>query len=274
MTVSTIARPLCVLGLAVASGLLAPHSSVAATSTADVAFDFDAVSEGARVTTVGNSGTASLTTAVVTAGSGQLTGARSRSTQGGAIRFPAFSSSDSAARAVLRVDNAGNTDQMSPGTRDFTWGADVRIDSATYSTRTGTTDNGDNLVQRGLAGSGRQFKLELDAHRPACRVEGGGGALRVVLPVVLDSTSWYRASCARAGGKLTVSLARYGDTGAVTATWSKSATRSAGFGNLTWQRASIPMSVGGKLTTSGAIVSGASDQLNGTVDNVFLDISG
>ncbi|MGL5828110.1 MAG: hypothetical protein ACRC0L_00900, partial [Angustibacter sp.] len=67
----------------------------------------------------------------------------SRFGQGKAVRTPSFT--DHGPKAVLSI-SASYADPLSPGWRDFAFGADVKLDSApTLSKSPGSTDNGDNV---------------------------------------------------------------------------------------------------------------------------------
>jgi hypothetical protein len=95
-----------------------------------------------------------------------------------AVRFPAHSAATDAPRAVVRVVPEG-PDALDPGTGRFESGADVVLDATSESGAVGSTDNGDNLVQRGLFDDLSQYKVQLDARRPSCRVKGSAGTVFV-----------------------------------------------------------------------------------------------
>lgn len=266
---------------AVAAGVLMFASSTAPASAAgdsgpELSLDFDAsAGAGAVVNDVVNVGSGSVAATVVTLNGGQASTVESRVTQNQGLRFPTFDASLAGQRAIVKVVNSGLDDQLSPGTRAFTWGADLRIDPLSSSTVTGSADNGNNLVQRGLAGTQHQFKLELDKAQPACRVESPAGALRVGAPMKVDSSSWYRAICSRSGDSLTITVNRFSSTGALAQTWTRTAVfnGAGGLGAIAWGNREAPLSVGGKIYEDGRIAAEASDQFNGTIDNVFVDIS-
>ena len=249
------------------------RSSTAESPSSGLLLDFDSAPTGAVVTSVENTGTAPVSGSVVTTNGGEAVSVASRNGQTNGVQLPAFDPTAAGPRAVIAVVTSGTTEVLSPGKRSFSWGADFKVDAVSASKETGSTDNGDNLVQRGLAGSHRQFKLELDKRQPACRVEASAGSLRVQIPVTVEPTSWYRATCTRVYNTVTATLVRYDADGNVTDSWTRSATRSKGLGTLTWVNPQVPVSVGGKLTNDGRVVSTASDQFNGVVDNVVLDIT-
>ncbi len=273
--VGAAAGALALAGVATAVGA---GSASADSGERLVAFDFSTPSDalGAKQTRFGNDGTASVTTSVVSAGAGQVTSVASRDGAGTAVRLPAFDPSAGGPRAVISVVNASGTDQMAPGSRSFSWGADfvLAADSATHSS--GSHDDGDNLVQRGLYGH-TQMKLDADGRRPGCRLRGStgpAGAVRVVAPMTVDAGHWYRATCSRSGATLSITVSQFDASGAVARTWSRSATSDAGFGSITWGQTRTPLTIGGKLTSRGHLTSGSSDQFNGRVDNVVLRITG
>lgn len=248
------------------------QSSTAESASPELLLDFDGAAAGSVVTNVDNTGTAPVSGSVVTTNGGQAVSEASRGDQLNGVRLPAFDPKVTGPRAVIAVVTSNTTEVLSPGKRAFSWGADFKLDAVSTSKETGSTDNGDNLVQRGLAGSHRQFKLELDKRQAACRVEASAGSLRVQIPVTVDPSSWYRATCSRMLNKVTATLVRYDADGNVTDSWSRSATRSSGLGTLVWSNPEVPLSVGGKLTNDGRVVAKASDQFNGVVDNVVFDI--
>lgn len=249
---------------------LAPAAQASVSSTSTIALNFDDATPGALVTTTSNLGTAPVSTSVVTSNGGSALGAASLANQGTAVQFPTFDSSRSGPRAVISIRNSG-PDLMNPGDRDFSWGADFSIDATSYSHAIGSFDNGDNLVQRGLARSQAQFKLQLDNHQPSCRIATPMGNLLVIVPVSVTPGVWYNATCTRSGTVLTASLTQYDETGNRVQTWTRSATKT--LGPLTWSDPLVPLSVGGKLSTTGALVP-ATDQFNGLVDNAFVTIQG
>lgn len=184
-----------------------------------------------------------------------------------AVRLPALASGWSAPRAVIRVRHqAQSGDPLSPGSRGFQFGAMFKKDERSAGT---TTDNGDNLVQRGLASDPSQYKLEVDGGRLACRVKGDAGAVTVRSSVPIYWHRWYSAVCARSGSTVTVTVTEHlADTNRVTRS-----SASGSIGTLRWSKPKTPMSVGGKLAADGSIIRSATDQFNGIISDPFLDIS-
>lgn len=235
--------------------------------------DFDYVSgpDGQPVTTVQVSGAASVSADVATRNGGQLVAATGRTGSGRAVRMPAFGAADSTPRAVVRVVNAGSRDQLSPGNRDFSFGADFVLDAV--SSQTGSSDDGDNLVQRGRFDDPDQYKLQIDSRRPSCRLMGTTGSsavdLLVTSSVVVDSTHWYTATCVRTGSTLQVVVSKINSDGTTTTTTTTK--RSQGVINISMPAKSTALSIGGKLDADGS-VSTDSDQFNGLVDNVLVQV--
>ena len=97
---------------------------------------------------------------------------------------------------------------------------------------------------------------------PATR--GTAGRVFVKSGTKVAAKRWYRAACSRIGSRVTVSVTPYGGTAT---TLSRSATGSSGALGF---KSSVPASVGGKLTSTGAVVSSANDQFNGPVGSAWV----
>ena len=95
-----------------------------------------------------NSGLADLQGELVTAGGGRVRRSEGRES-GYAVRLPAFDEGEPATALVL-LRPLGK-DVLAPGTADFALGADVMLDVETTGSSDDTTDNGDNVLQRGFA---------------------------------------------------------------------------------------------------------------------------
>jgi hypothetical protein len=234
------------------------------TSLEPVTGDLDATSLE-PVTTASSSGTATVTTRVVTRDGGQAFAAEGRS--GTALRLPAYVASTTEPRAVLRITDDTGADSLSPGTRDFAFGATARLDAESQGAI--TTDNGNNLVQRGLASDVAQYKLDLDARFPQCTVKGSLGKVGVRIREAVSPDDWYTLMCTRVDSTVTLTVDRHHADGTTTRRV-KSLTGL--IGTVTMASPTIPMSVGGKLGATGTIVS-SSDQFNGVVDDVYLRIT-
>lgn len=184
------------------------------------------------------------------------------------LDFPDYEeANDAPPRAVVRVTPpAQGPDPLAPGDADFTFGAQFRVDAESKGTQ---VDNGDNLIQRGLASDPSQYKLELDGDRPACRVRGSDGDVQVKLDKRALPGSWYAVTCSRTGELVQITLTEYGlyDRAEEFSTEQEGAT-----GTLTWPKAQTPMSVGGKVAATGDMIRSATDQFNGLVSKPFLSI--
>jgi hypothetical protein len=270
--VRAVSSVLVVLALAV-TGLVGSASAATKELILYYAFEPTPGASSSSQPSLGNDGDGAVATSVVTASGGMVTGVASRPRQGRAVRFPAFDPSAYGERAVVKIVNRTTTDALAPGRRNFAWSASFKVDGESAEHTSTSHDNGDNLFQRGLYYD-TQFKLDVDKHRPGCRLRGStgaGGAVRVVAPVTVSANRWYRATCTRSGSKLTITLARFDAYGRVDRSWSRSATSKVGFGSITWRNIHTPVTLGGKLTPSGTLTS-SSDQFNGVVDNPQLRI--
>lgn len=217
---------------------------------------------GSVVDWVRNTGSVPVSIASVRTDGGVL---RSVTYHGQALGTPDFQRTVDEPRAVLQVrgSRSSDGDELDPGRSAFAFGATFRLDAVSDGT---SVDNGDNLVQRGLALDVSQYKLEVDHRRPACRVKGSAGTVRVVSSVVAEAGSWYRARCRRHPGRVVL---------VVTDSSSGHKTRTTGWGStgsLRPESPRVPLSVGGKLQADGALES-ATDQFNGSIDDVVLRIS-
>lgn len=152
------------------------------------------------------------------------------------------------ARAILE----GSDDpRLDPGTRAFRWGATVRL-AATE------TAAGQNVVQKGTASSGSQWKLQIDgrAGRPSCVLVGrGSGRWYVVVSgVPVADGGWHTVTCTRSGGTLAITVdgrvrGRIGVPAGVAVS------------------NAAPLRIGGKG------VGPDNDQYRGSVDDVFYALS-
>jgi hypothetical protein len=226
--------------------------------------DFD----GARVrgdrVSVKNTGQLPVQVRVVTGGGGK---AAITAGQDGrdALRLPPMSEGRTPQGAVLLVTpDAAAADgprDLGPGSNDFTFGGTFSLDQR--SEKEGGSDNGNNFLQRGLSADPTQYKLQVDHGHVSCRVKGDLGELEVISRAVVKPQTWYSVTCSRTARVLTLTLqqaggstqrvSRTGDTGSVTAP------------------TSTPLTIGGK-TFDGHVVSDNSDQFNGQIGEVFLDV--
>jgi len=177
-----------------------------------------------------------------------------------AVQFPSYVGSGTYPRAVLRLNPVSGY-ALASGASDFEYGAVFRLDARSSGR---SIDDGNNLLQRGLYSGPAQFKLQVDGGYPSCSVKGSAGRVSVSSVTKVAADRWYRAECSRVGSRVSVSVAPYGGTGT---TSSRSASGSSG--TLSFQ-SSVPASLGGKLTSTGAVVSGATDQFNGAVARAWV----
>lgn len=250
--------------LALASGaaaLIVAHAGAAVEDapTRLVKIDFDSLADGSSPK---NTGSLDATVKVSTAGGGAVTaGPDPDGTASG--RFPAWDSRSSHQRAAVTVLSNEAGDPLSPGTRDFEFGASFSLDTKSVG---GHQDNGDNLMQRGLFGDKAQYKLQVDGAKVSCRVKGSGGAQILWSSVKVQRNAWYSTSCARDDGKLVLKVTRPG--GSV-------ATKSVAYraGNVTMRSSSIRVAMGAKVGPSGAVMAGGADQFNGLIDDAYVAIA-
>lgn len=186
-----------------------------------------------------------------------------------ALDFPEFSADDDDyPRAVVTVSNAGDADQLSPGTRNFMWGADFRLDKLSQGLG---VDNGDNVVQRGLSSDPAYFKAEVDKDRAACTVYGTEGRLIIRASEQLTTGRWYRIRCERTADELAVYVTEFDPDGGSR----QYASRIKGsVGDVTAVAPTTPLTIGGKVGRDGGLLASATDQFNGLVMNPLLDIEG
>jgi hypothetical protein len=240
----------------VCSAMVSTHPAAqAATSGKELNLKF----EDTELT--GNSGSAPLTVKVRSRNGGTIN--RTTGASGGrAAAFPDFQASDPPQAVMTAVDGQGS-DDLSPGTANFRFGADFRLHGRSQGS---SSDNGNNLIQRGLFGAAMQFKIQVDDNRPLCRVKGTGGAVAVRSSHQVPSDSWHRAICIRRGEEVLLRVIRLDDR----KKWTYRA--SGRTGSLVAPSKSVPLSVGGKVHNSGQIMGNNADQFNGRIDNAFLNV--
>lgn len=207
-----------------------------------------------------NSGDRRLRVSHVTSHDGEVTGTRD-APDGHALRFPRYDPQGQDF-AILKVRSRGTDDLLSPERHDFVFGADVAMDGVTTGT---ASDNGDNLVQRGLYESSSQYKIQVDDGKVSCRIAGVLGEVLVSAPGRLDPGDWYRIRCRRAGDRVTLAVAPLTAHG--TGHW-VSHTGTGAIGPVL-MASDVPLSVGGKLSWDGKLLPSSTDQFNGRVDRVF-----
>ncbi|WP_104107607.1 hypothetical protein [Nocardioides sp. 616] len=223
-------------------------------------FDEGLSPEGATLTAPQNSGTAKLRVKVRTVGKGRLEKVAGRS--GYAARTPAFATKGPVAAVAITV-RPRSEDTLAPGDRAFRWGADVQLDA---KGGTSATDDGANVIQRGLYRDASQVKLQLDKGVPSCRVKGSEGAAVVRAGRPLVPGLWTRVHCQLRHGRLTLSMSAPGQ--ARPESWHTATP----VGTVSFRR-SVPVGIAAKVDGRGRIEATQSDQFNGALDNVFWDVS-
>ncbi len=221
-----------------------------------LAFDDSVGVEGSVIPRVENTGTAPVDIELVTQSGGRIVRESGPTADSG--RFPAL---DARKAAAIIVRSTGPNDALSPGTRTFRLGADFRLDARSDGL---PTDNGDNLVQRGLYDGPAQYKLQVDKRYASCRVAGDRGAVLARAPMPVETDQWYRVTCLRQGDTLKLNLLKH-DDGAWTSLGPWTASGRIGLVRLS---RGTPLSIGAKTLAGGEIVRSGPDQFNGAVDNV------
>lgn len=235
----------------------------------DVQLDFEdpAATVGTVMAGTSNAGPLDVRIDVVTAAGGRVTSEPGPS--GNAARFPLAGGVGAGSAAVL-VRPAGPDDTLAPAADPFRFGVDFVLDaSAVDPTAVSGTDNGENLVQRGLFEDEHQYKLQVDHGVVSCRVAGTEGELVVKAATPVTPGIWYRVDCARddAGLVLTVQV-RGGDDWGPPQRWIVPGPT----GGVELDSA-VPLAIGAKVGRDAVIVRSASDQFNGVLDNVYVEIS-
>lgn len=256
MPTKVVARAGVALGLSIAAPIaFAAGPAGAAVDGRELSLKFESTVMRA------NAGQSALSVTQVSHRGGSVNEAAGANGNGTGIRLPAFKASDPPL-AVLTVLDTQGVDDLEPGASKFRFGADFTLDAKSAGS---PSDNGNNLVQRGLFGSSMQYKIDVDKERPGCRVKGDQGAVTVRATRAVAPDTWYRMHCIRDGGAVRLTVKRLSDG----LTWSYSA--NGNIGSLHAAR-KLPLSIGGKVNASGDLMTGDSDQFNGRVDNVYLNI--
>lgn len=229
----------------------------------DLDFEDRAAAVGAVVPSVANNGWADLRSKVATYAGGRVHREEGRGS-GYAIRFPEHTGEVGAPAAILQLWVVGAGDALSPDRRDFSFGADVLLDEESSGS---DSDDGDNVIQRGLYEDEVQYKLQLDHGVPSCRLAGTAGSAIVHASVPIDRGEWYRITCERREDVVSLMVEPLDDAGAGVQT-----SRIAGeVGAITLPRL-VPFAVGGKVDAEGQVVYSATDQFNGVIDNVSFQL--
>ncbi|WP_433794640.1 LamG-like jellyroll fold domain-containing protein [Actinoplanes sp. CA-252034] len=117
---------------------------------------------------------------------------------GRAVRFPAPCDREPCPRMILR---ALSRPALNPGRALFSFGATVRLSAR-------NTTDGQNVLQKGYAAEGSQYKLQIDgvAGHPSCVLVGEDSrAIHVVLADVgVADGAWHAITCRRGRDTLTI----------------------------------------------------------------------
>jgi hypothetical protein len=230
------------------------------TNLVELNFEDRAAPVGEIVPSVQNTGTGRLYAEIVTHAGGRVLRAEG-SESGYALRFPGLEGGIDPPAAMLLLRSRDAEDFLSPGDRDFSFGADVLLDEESEDA---PTDNGNNVVQRGLYEDTVQYKLQVDHGSVSCRIAGSDGAAVVTAPVG-EPGEWYRVTCERSNGDVLLSWERLSDSK------TGETMRRADIGEVTFP-AGTPFVVGGKLDARGEVTVEATDQFNGVIDNVWFTL--
>ncbi len=201
--------------------------------------------------------------AVASVAGGEVAAGPDRSPAGHSLRMERFRPGQPASPAVVVVRPLTQAlDRTDPGDGNFAFGADFVLDELTGVS---PTDNGDNLVQRGLFGAQSQYKIQLDGAHPSCRVSGDEGAVTVRATHRVEPGDWYRVRCRRVGNEVTLRVAAGADADRAREYSERGAT-----GSLSYGGGDAPFSIGGKVDQHGDVLATDSDQFNGLVDDVVF----
>lgn len=190
---------------------------------------------------------------------------------GQAVEFPTFDPAPGAPAAAVLVSSPDAEDPLDPGDRDFAFGAEVRLVEESESDATDSTDNGNNVVQKGLYLDPSQYKLQVDHGYPSCRVAGSDGDLTVRSQVKPTPGVWYRVACERTADGVSITVSELGseDDEVLDRQVAEGAT-----GTVAAGEKPTYLSVGAKTDARGLIPDSSTDQFNGLIAAVFVDIRG
>jgi hypothetical protein len=238
-------------------------STVQPTELVHLDFEDRAAPVGEIVPSVANHGTVDLGSEVVTYAGGRIIRVDGRDS-GYAIRFPEHSGGREAPAAMLLLWSREDPDPLSPAARDFSFGADVLLDAVSSGA---DSDNGDNVIQRGLYDDTVQYKLQLDGGVPSCRLTGTTGTALVGADEPITRGVWHRLTCERRGDVVSLVVEPLEDAEAVLR--SNQSTEPVGSIEVA---VTTPLVVGGKVDGEGRVVASATDQFNGAIDNVSFNL--
>jgi hypothetical protein len=170
---------------------------------------------------------------------------------GDAIEFPdlcAHPGAKSCARAILAT--SGDMSRLNPGSQRIQFGATIRM-------RDDQTSDGENIVQKGFATGGSEYKLQVDgvAGMPSCAVIGVSSSTIYLAKssVAIDDGAWHTVACDLHGGVLSITVDG-------TVRGHRSVPNSLVVSN------SDELRIGGKGTSPN------NDQFNGDLDDVWVTV--
>jgi hypothetical protein len=173
-----------------------------------------------------------------------------------ALRFPPYAGQATGSFGALRIEPE---EWLSPGSSEFTFGADVRLDAVSNCSE---LDNGDNVIQRGLFSDPAQYKIQVDKHHASCVVRGTEGSVTAKSKAALSPAKWYRLDCRRLDQTVTLTVAELGSTEPPSVV-----DKTGPIGPLDLTGAE-PVAVGAKIGSDGQIPESSTDQFNGVIDNI------
>ncbi len=123
---------------------------------------------------------------------------------GQALTFPPRCTEAPCPRLVLQ---AANTPDLNPGSKPLRYGAGVRLATAPAGS---TGNDGQNILQKGYASEGGQYKLQVDGvtGKPSCVLTDRAGGTTYVArsrASIADDT-WHTLECRRTGPTLTIAV--------------------------------------------------------------------
>jgi hypothetical protein len=123
---------------------------------------------------------------------------------GDGLGFPTRCSDPGAtdcARVIL--ETTGEVSKLNPGTAAISFGATIKM-------RPDQTSDGANVVQKGFATGGSEYKLQVDgdAGRPSCAIVGVAGPTIYLAKssVAIDDGAWHTVTCDLRDGNLSITV--------------------------------------------------------------------
>ena len=123
---------------------------------------------------------------------------------GQAITFPPRCSGPTCPRLVLQAEA---TDDLNPQAQPLRYGASVRLASPPAGA---TGQDGQNILQKGYAAAGGQYKLQVDgvSGKPSCVLTDrtGEGSYLVRSRTSIADDEWHTVECRRTGPTLAIAV--------------------------------------------------------------------